>query len=326
MGGEDGSLNKLNDVTAARADTDPRAAVARLFDEHRAFLWSLGYRLTGNAADADDIVQETFVRALTHPPTDLDRPWRPWLVQVALNLGRDLLRRRRRHGYKGPWLPSPVEAEPPSHEPADASGSPATRYDLVESVTFAFLLALEALSPMQRAVLLLRDVFDYSVREAAGALGVSAANAKTTHLRARRAMAAYDAARVAPTAERQARARTSLERFLACVAAGDVAGVEALLTDDVRALSDGGGEFHAARAPVVGRAKVAALFVNVAKGLGLLGRFEVCRLNGLPALIAERAPKPGWAPKWVVQGEVDEQGRFTRLYTVLASRKLTAIR
>src|SRR5262245_37766111 len=122
-----------------------RTDVAREYDAHRSFLWGLSYRLTGSAADADDIVQETFVRALARPPARTDAPWRPWLVRVALNLGRDLLRRRRRRRYEGPWLPSPVETDsaPPSFEPA-AEGTPASRYDLLESLSFAFLLALEA--------------------------------------------------------------------------------------------------------------------------------------------------------------------------------------
>ena len=72
------------------SETGSRVNAAALFDEHRSFLWGLGYRLTGNAADADDIVQETLVRAISRPPADRERPWRPWLVQVALNLGRDL--------------------------------------------------------------------------------------------------------------------------------------------------------------------------------------------------------------------------------------------
>lgn len=303
------------------AVTEPASAVAGAFDEHRRFLWSLGYRLTGNAADADDIVQETFVRALARPPADRKRPWRPWLVQVALNLGRDLLRRRRRRGYDGPWLPSPVEAEPPSHEP-----TPAARYDLVESVSFAFLVALEALTPMQRAALLLRDVFDYSVRETAEALGISEANAKTTHLRARRALAAYEAGRRPPTPERQRRSRAALERFLSCVAAGDVAGVEAMLADDVRAVSDAGGEFPSNRVPVVGGQKVAALFLGVARGLGRLVRAEIRTLNGLPAFVGEREPRAGFAPRWVIQAELDDDGRIFRLYTVLASGKLTAVK
>src|SRR5262245_56378130 len=99
---------------------EPPPDVAHEYTAHRAFLWGLCYRLTGSAADAEDLVQETFVRALARPPARRDLPWRPWLVQVALNLGRDLLRRRRRRRYEGPWLPSPIETEdlPPAFEPA----------------------------------------------------------------------------------------------------------------------------------------------------------------------------------------------------------------
>jgi len=144
-------------------------------------------------ADADDLVQETFVHAMERPPARLEEPWRPWLVRVALNLGRDLLRRRKRRAYVGPWLPSPIdtgdEASPPSHEPTFAEGmSTEGRYDMLESVSFAFLIALEALSPRQRAILLLRDVFDYSVQETAVVLDLSEANVKTSHHRARRTM------------------------------------------------------------------------------------------------------------------------------------------
>jgi len=302
------------------------ADLAPVFEEHRSFLWALSYRLTGNAADADDIVQESFVRALQRPPADRDRPWRPWLVRVAVNLGRDLLRRRRRRGgYEGQWLPSPIATEPPSHEPADESGNPAARYDLLESVSFAFLLALEALTPTQRATLLLRDVFDYSARETARALGLSEANVRTTHLRARRALAAYDARRRPLTTERQERETAALRKFLACVSAGDVAGVEAMLAADARALSDSGGEFHSNRVPVVGRVKVAALLVGVVKGIGRLRRAELRLLNGQPAVIGEREPKAGFGPRWVTQVDFDDRGLITKVYTVLATRKLSAI-
>src|SRR5437868_10514213 len=137
----------------------------QIFDEHKRFLWGICYRMTGSAADAEDIVQDTFVRALEKPPTDMEAPLRPWLVKVALNLSRDQLRRRRRREYFGPWLPSPVSTEDdgplPIYEPTAPGISPVARYDLLESVTLAFLLALEVLTPAQRAVLLLRDVFDY---------------------------------------------------------------------------------------------------------------------------------------------------------------------
>src|SRR5262249_61740237 len=117
-------------VGACRVDgaaADP--ALSAAFAEDRRFLWGLCYRLTGCAADADDLVQETFVRAIERPPARRDQPWRPWLVRVALNLGRDLLRRRRRRRYVGPWLPSPIETgdetSPPSVEAAIA-GAPTT--------------------------------------------------------------------------------------------------------------------------------------------------------------------------------------------------------
>src|SRR5712692_46828 len=174
--------------------------------------------MTGNAADADDLVQETFVRAIEKPPKWTDEPLRPWLVRVAINLSRDLLRRRKRQGYVGPWLPSPVptdEQSPASYEPpARNEDSPAARYDLMESVSFAFLLALEALSPTQRAVLLLRDVFDYSTSETAEALDITEANVKVVLLRARRKMKGYDKdpARLSP--ERQQTTRRALEQFL----------------------------------------------------------------------------------------------------------------
>src|SRR5688572_2701183 len=97
------------------------AIPAEVLEIDRKLLWGLCYRMTGNAADADDIVQETFVRAIENPPRRLDQPLRPWLVRVALNLSRDYLRRRRRRDYVGPWLPSPVPTDesdnPASYEP-----------------------------------------------------------------------------------------------------------------------------------------------------------------------------------------------------------------
>lgn len=316
------------------------ALVENIFTEHRPFLWGLCYRLTGCAADADDLVQETFVRALAHPPTRLDEPWRPWLVRVALNLGRDLLRRRRRRTYIGPWLPSPIETglatllntgseeAPPSYEPlVDGRLSTEGRYDLLESVSFAFLLALEALSPQQRAILLLRDVFDYSVQETAEALALSEANIKTTHHRARRALREYDRERCLPTRTMQEHTRQVLEKFLAALIRQDVPTIEALLTEDVRALSDGGGEFVAARKPIIGREKVTRFFAALG-GRRITGvRLDIRLLNGLPALVIEFTdPRPREAARMVMGCELSADGRIKVLHSVLASRKLTAVR
>ncbi|MBI1760055.1 MAG: sigma-70 family RNA polymerase sigma factor [Acidobacteria bacterium] len=302
-----------------------------LFQTHERFLWGLCYRLTGNAADADDLVQETFVRALKHPPARTDEPWRPWLVRVAVNLGRDLLRHRRRQPYEGAWLPAPIEtgheSAPPAFEPADAAGNPAARYDMLESVSFAFLLALEALTPLQRAVLLLRDVFDYSLRETAAALGVSEANVKTTHLRARRAMRAYEQARCVPTRSLQQQAGQALERFLQCLRSNDVSGIETLLVDDVCGLSDGGGEFHAARKPIAGRDKVLLFYRTVVKQAGTNWRVEMRFLNGLPALVTEAlVPQAGYAPRTAMLLGLDAERRINRVYSILATRKLKAVR
>jgi RNA polymerase sigma-70 factor (ECF subfamily) len=307
------------------------APLQDVFEEHRRYLWSLCYRLCGSTADADDLVQETFVRALERPPRDRSLPWRPWLVRVALNLGRDLLRRRRRRGYVGPWLPAPIdtgdEASPPSVEPT-LVGEVTTegRYDLLESVSFAFLLALEALTPLQRAVLLLRDVFDYGVAECAAALDVSEANVKTTHHRARRAMQVYDAARCVPTRARQEATREALVRFMSALTTGDVRAVEALLAQSVRALTDGGGEFLAARVPIVGPARVARFYWNIAHRHAVAIEVDVRMLNGLPAAIIDLGEGlRGTAPRFVLRADVDDAGRITAIHSVLATAKLRAL-
>jgi RNA polymerase sigma-70 factor (ECF subfamily) len=303
------------------------AAVEDAFREHRGFLWGLSYRMVGSAADADELVQETFVRALERPPADIGRPWRPWLTRVAVNLGRDLLRRRKRRRYEGPWLPGPVPtgAGGLPQEPVDPSPGPGARYDRLESVTVAFLLALEALTPAQRAVLLLRDVFDYSVREAAEALEMSEANVKTTHLRARRVIDSYDRRRGARPGRAQ-RSGQALERFLSCVAQGDAAGLEALLARDVRAIADAGGEFAAARREVSGAEAVAHLYLGLSQKGGRVTDVRWLTLNGQPAVeIRFAGGRPGWAPRVILQADVDAEGRIERLYSMMATCKLTAV-
>jgi RNA polymerase sigma-70 factor (ECF subfamily) len=303
----------------------PNAAalpVDHLFTEHRSLLWGLCYRMTGSAADADDIVQDTFVRAMERPPRNVNEPLRPWLVKVAMNLARDALRRRRRQEYVGPWLPSPIETEPPSHEPAALEG----RYDLIESVSFAFLLALEALTPTQRAVLLLRDVFDYSVKETADALDLSESNVKTTHHRARAAMAKYERRRVIPTSSVRQSTREALFAFLRCLEQHDVAGVEALLAEDVRTIADAGGEFQSALRPILGRDKVTRFYIAITE---MPEEMTIATpvLNGLPAVVAERRIVEGrQAPRFSLSVELNDAGKISAIYVVAATRKLTAIK
>ncbi len=307
------------------------AIAAETFESNQGLLWGLCYRMTGNAADADDLVQETFIRALERPPRRLDEPLRPWLVRVAINLSRDLLRRRRRRHYKGEWLPSPVPTDelesPASYEPpAPDSDSPLSRYDMLESVSFAFLLALEALTPTQRAVLLLRDVFDYSTLETADALGLAESNVKVNLHRARKKMRDYDDDRRVPGRAQGEATRRALEQFLTCLNSRDVEGLERLLTEDVISISDGGGEVAAAIAPIRGRDKVLRLLVGLAGKYGSSPKYSFRTLNGFPAIVYEvPGARPGVASLFTMGCEVDPAGRIRRLNVVLAPTKLTAL-
>lgn len=315
------------DDAAATAPTALRASLDAAFRAERRALFLIAYRMTGSTSDADDVVQETFERALARPPARTDLAWRPWLQRVAVNLARDALRRRRRRPYLGPWLPAPLETDafaaalaPAAYEPSSTAG----RYELLESVSYAFLVALEALTPAQRAVLVLCDVLEHSGREAAQALGLGEANVRQTLVRARRVMAAYDRERLPPGAEQNARTQASLGSLLGCVATGDTAGLAALLADDVATWNDGGGQYAAARRPVCGRAKVARFLLRISK-LGV-PRVRFANVNGMPALLAVHdAPRKKIAPRYVMLLDVDAQGKLRRLWTVLAPDKLRGV-
>ena len=306
------------------------AVLTRWFEEYRTFLWGVCYRVTGSAADADDAVQETFIRALKHAPKELAEP-RRWLVTVAVNASRDFLRRRKRQSYIGPWLPSPIETADdgalPSYEPAaDGRHTFESRYDLMESVSLAFLRALEALTPTQRAVLLLCDVFDYSAAEVAAALDLSEGNARTIHHRARHAMAAYETHRTPPTAANRQRTSQALERFLNLLGNADVPGIERMLAADIRAVTDGGGEFTASPYPIVGAANVAQFFVRLAASRTAGVRVRVIDLNGFPAALFEFDAAMGRRPpRLVLAVDLDTDGSITGLWVVANPRKLTAV-
>lgn len=299
-----------------------------LFGAHKGMLWGLSYRLTGCAADADDIVQDTFVRAIRRDAPPNDASWAPWLVRVTTNLAIDVLRRRRRQSYAGSWLPSPVETARDDHQAlmSKAGDEPESRYQLTESISYAFLLALEALTPRQRAVLLLRDVFDYSAREAGAVLDVSEESVRITLHRARHAMRDYDRKKTESPRALPKEAQALLTRFVRCLVEQDIAGVEALLAESVRTITDGGGEFTALHEPMIGREKVMHLHLNVAKRRGTGVRVELRYVNGEPAVLIRYAAAEGkQAPRAVMRCELDSSGRIVELHTILATRKLTAV-
>lgn len=304
---------------------------AAALDAHRGLLWSVAYRMTGDAFEADDVVQETFARALATPPKDATRPLRPWLVTVAANLGRDALRRRKRRSYSGPWLPTPVDDaeldDVVARIPDDAPGAEA-RYDLKESATMAFLVALEALTPTQRAVLVLRDVLGLSTDEAATAVGASIDAAKQNLSRARKKMAAYDAARAIPSPDLDARTRDALQRLSIALASADVEALVALLADDAVFTSDAAGEFTAATREVQGARKIATLMLGTLGKVAALYELRVAErmMNGVPALVLEFVGGPDrLAPLQVSTIEVGPDGRVRAVRSVLASSKLRRI-
>jgi RNA polymerase sigma-70 factor (ECF subfamily) len=311
---------------AIQPDLDP----AGLFGAHRRRVWGLAYRLTGTAEDADDVVQETFARLLERSPGLEPRAAGAWLARVATHLAIDALRRRRRRAYPGPWLPAAVEA--PDADWLDGFPSPdpdaGARYELLESATTAFLLALEALGPRQRAVLVLRDVLGHSAADTAGILGTSEGNVRVLHLRARRALADYDRERCRPGPELRARHREALERFLGCLLAQDAGALEALLSESVRTLTDAGGAYTALAAPMSGRSRVARFYLRAAAHRREGGpSIEVRLVNGLPAALIRLAhPVRRQAPRSVLSVDLDADGRIRTVLSVLAPRKLRAVR
>lgn len=299
-----------------------QSEIEQAFVERRRMLWGLCYRLTGVAADADELVQETFVRALERAPVAVDGDWHRWLVRVAANLSVDRLRARRRRPYVGSWLPSPLET---GEGDAVVEGI-AAGYERMESVSYAYLVALEVLTPKARAVVVLRDVLDYPAEEVAALLAMSEANVRVLHHRARRRLAAADVA-ARPLREVALPMRRALQAFVDCLMRQDVAGIEALLTASVRTVTDGGGEYTALHAPLVGVAAVVRFHLETARRRGPISRVELRTMNGLPALVIETATiRPQMAPRVVLRCEVDDAGRIRELHSILASRKLTAVR
>jgi RNA polymerase sigma-70 factor (ECF subfamily) len=305
----------------------------QLFATHRSYLWSVCYRLTGDVQDAEDLVQATFERAMQRPPADRSRPWRPWLTRVASNLAIDLLRRRAQHAYDGPWLPAPVEelleVEGWTRDRhGGETGELELRYGQLESAQLAFLLALEALEPRPRAVLILRDVLGYSGPEVAEFLDLTPANVRVILHRARKTI---DEARAAASSDpdldrraRDQRTREALERFMTAIIARDADALAALLAEDVCTRSDAGGEFLAARNVVRGRASVVALLMGISRVLPDWA--EVRTINGEPGMVAQLGETPlRTARHGVLRVELDASGAIREVQIQLASRKLAAI-
>ena len=243
-----------------------------LYRDLRAYAFAIAYRMLGSVADAEDVVQEAFVRLGRVNTDEIENP-KAYLATVVTRLAVDALTsaRSRREQYVGEWLPEPVVSDP-GFQGEDAA-------ETADSLAMAFLVLLERLSPTERAAFLLREVFGYGYAEIAGIVDSSEANCRQLVVRARRHIGE---ARPRFEASRQRRAELA-DRFLAACRSGDMAGLIGMLSGDVAVHADGGGIASAAARPVVGRDKVARFMLGLLRrgeGLGVVMR--VVEVNGQP--------------------------------------------
>ncbi|MCG5215859.1 RNA polymerase sigma-70 factor [Streptosporangium sp. KLBMP 9127] len=246
------------------------------FERHRSKLFGLAYRMLGSAEEAEDVVQDAFLR--WHHASAVESPW-AWLAKVATNLCVNRLTSARalRESYVGSWLPEPVLTADNALGPLDT----AERRDLV---SLAFLVLLERLNPVERAVFVLREAFGYSHRQVAEVIDSSEANSRQLYRRARRRLADDPG-----SAERRvdhAYRHDLVAGFLAAAQEGDLPGLEKLLAEDVTVWVDGGGRVGAARRPVSGADKVARYLVGALNTTGQRVQLSIAELNGAPGLLA----------------------------------------
>ena len=240
----------------------------------RPYLFGLAYRILGSAADAEDVLQEAFLRA--RDLTDVRSP-RAMLTTIVTRLCLDEVRsaRRRREEYVGPWLPEPIVTEAPAPSPDQQTLT-------AESVSMAFLVLLESLSPLERAVFVLREVLDLEFSEIAEAVGRSEAACRQLLHRARAHVAERKARFPAP-AEAQ---RTMTAAFYDALSRGDFEGLKRLLTDDVFAEADHGGKARANTRTVVGADRVAKLYSGLfRKSISPEARVVPLWLNGAAGVV-----------------------------------------
>ncbi|MGW6333931.1 RNA polymerase sigma-70 factor [Nocardia rhamnosiphila] len=296
----DGSAQTTPGHDAAAGGPDP---ATELFVAHRNLLFTVAYEMLGSAADAEDVLQETWLR---WAGVDLGgvRDPRAYLVRITTRQALDRLRAlgRRRESYVGPWLPEPLLTAPDVAEDVE----------LADSVSIAMLLVLETLAPVERAVFVLHEVFGLDHAEIAEAVDKTPAAVRQIAYRAR----SHIAARRPRGAVSAAETRSALTAFQRAVDTGDLRNLLDILAPDVVLLTDGGGVVRAATAPMVGSGPVAEVLGRIA-GAAVL---RAARINGYPALIIELDGKADT----VVAIRIDD-GLITGLYAVRNPDKLARL-
>jgi RNA polymerase sigma-70 factor (TIGR02957 family) len=275
------------------------------FLAHRNLLFTVAYEMLGSAADAEDVLQETWLRWIGVELGTV-RDQRAYLVRITTRqaLGRLRTLGRRKESYIGPWLPEPLLTAPDVAEDVE----------LADSVSMAMLLVLETLTPAERAVFVLREVFDLEYDEIAEAVGKSPAAARQIAHRARAHVAARRPREVVSPAE----TRAALEAFQRAAETGDLQRLLDILAPDVVFLGDGGGVKQAALAPIVGARRVARMLVAGLARIAAASSLQPVQVNGYPALIIR------------LDGQVDtvvavriDDGLITGLYAVRNPAKLS---
>jgi RNA polymerase sigma-70 factor (ECF subfamily) len=275
------------------------------FVTHRSLLFTVAYEMLGSRADAEDVLQEAWLRWADVDQSEVRDP-RAYLIRVVTRQALNQMRTvsRRREEYVGEWLPEPLLTSPDVAEDVE----------LAESVSIAMLTVLETLGPTERAVFVLREVFDMPYDEIAEATGKSEATARQIARRAREHVTARQPRVRVSQSEQQA----VVERFLAAVQTGQLQELMELMAPDVVLIADGGGVVQAVRVPIHGAGRIAKLLARANQVVAGLETTPVW-LNGAPAGRVEFNGEPS-AVSLVV-----ENGRITRIYVVRNPRKLTRL-
>jgi RNA polymerase sigma-70 factor (TIGR02957 family) len=285
-----------------------------LLEDLRPTAFAIAYRMLGSVAEAEDVVQETLLRvhAALERGEQLDSP-RAYATTVATRLSIDQLRsaRVRRESYYGDWLPEPIVTDPEE--------DPARHAEMADSLSLAFLVLLESLSPEQRAVLLLRDVFDYGYDEIASVVGKSEDNTRQLATRARKHVEQGKPRFEASDREREELAR----RFFAAAQDGDLEGLEALLAEDAVLQGDGGGKVPALARALHGGRRIARTMRNWTRTAERIGglRYEPATVNGQPGALVR---DPGGKLFAVVSLDIAE-GRVQGVRSIVNPDKIRHI-
>jgi RNA polymerase sigma-70 factor (ECF subfamily) len=278
------------------------------FERHRGLLFSIAYRMLGSVADAEDALQDAYIRWQRASETDVRSP-KAFLVTIVSRLCINHLQSARvqRETYVGEWLPEPLVTDP---------GSDVSRIAQIdESVSMAMLLLLERLTPVERAVFLLGEIFDYTHAEIGGMLGIGEANCRQLLSRARKHIH-LERPRFSASGPQHT---ALLERFSRAAGSGDMDELLALLSHDVVMHSDGGGKAHALPLPIFGADKVARASVFGAAKLRTLNPLRrITEINGEPGIISY----VGGRPQSVFTIDVDD-GRIRAIYIVTNPEKLS---